>query len=265
MWSNNIIIQTTIMSKNKLLKDCKVLSIANFKGGVGKTTSTLNIGSCLADMGYKVLLIDLDPQFNLTQCLFVNDVENVTIYDILTDKAEIKTKKYNDNLHLIPSYFDLIKADHELSSKFKREFILTNKIEQIKSNYDFILIDCAPNLGLLTLNSFIASDYICVPVEAEYLSLSGFKVLSDAIENNGLEIDFVFVTKFDKRKNINNAVYESLHNNLSDDVFLKTKIRTNVALSESPSHQENIFRYSPKSNGAKDYEKLTIELLNKIL
>ena len=133
----------------------KVITLANFKGGVGKTTSTLNIGAGLSILNKKVLLIDLDPQFNLTQSLGVDEENNTTIYEALTSQKNVKPVVITDNLHLIPSSLDLIKAELELSSQFKREFILSKVIESYKANYDYIIIDCPPALGLLTINSFI--------------------------------------------------------------------------------------------------------------
>ena len=240
----------------------KVITLANFKGGVGKTTSTLNIGAGLSMLSKKVLLIDLDPQFNLTQSLGVDEEDNTTIYEALTSQKHIKPVVITENLHLIPSSLDLIKAELELSSQFKREFILTKVIEPYKAKYDYIIIDCPPALGLLTINSFIASDYIFIPIEAEFLALKGYTILNEAIGKVGLQIDKVFITKYDKRKILNKNVSESIRTNLQDKVF-KTVIRDNIALAEAPSQGLDIFRYNNKSKGAEDYLALSKEVLKR--
>ena len=240
----------------------KVITLANFKGGVGKTTSTLNIGAGLSILNKKVLLIDLDPQFNLTQSLGVDEDNNTTIYEALTSQKHIKPVVITENLHLIPSSLDLIKAELELSSQFKREFILTKVIEPYKAKYDYIIIDCPPALGLLTINSFIASDYIFIPIEAEFLALKGYTILNEAISKVGLQIDKVFITKYDKRKILNKNVSETIKANLQDKVF-KTVIRDNIALAEAPAKGQSIFEYNPDSTGAEDYLSLCKEIIQE--
>ncbi len=236
-----------------------VISIANFKGGVSKTTSSVNIGACLANKRKKVLLIDLDPQYNLTQSLGVTETSK-PIYGALKEEFSLEPIKVYKNLDIIPSSLDLIKAEIELSAKFKREEILNKLLEPIKDNYDFILIDCPPSLGVLTINAFVASDFIYVPIEAEFLALKGYTILTEAISWVGLEIDKVFITKYDSRKILNRNVLESLKENLGSKVF-KTVIRQNVSLAEAPTQGLDIFRYNKNSNGAKDYESLTKEII----
>lgn len=236
-----------------------IISIANFKGGVSKTTSSVNIGACLANKRKKVLLIDLDPQYNLTQSLGVTEV-NQPIYGALKGEYSLEPITIYKNLDIIPSSLDLIKAEIELSAKFKREEILSKLLEPIKDNYDFIIIDCPPSLGVLTINAFVCSDFIYVPIEAEFLALKGYTILTEAISWVGLEIDKIFITKYDKRKILNRNVLESLKENLGSKVF-KTVIRQNVSLAEAPTQGVDIFRYNKNSNGAKDYEALTKEII----
>lgn len=237
----------------------KVISIGNFKGGVAKTTSTVNIGAGLNKLGKKVLLIDLDPQFNLTQSLGIEEPKH-TIYEALVKEDKLEPIEVKPGLDVIASSLNLIRADIELSGKFKREFILTKLLEPIKDNYDYIILDCPPALGLLTINSFVASDFIYVPIEAEFLALKGYSVLTEALKLIGLEIDKVFITKYDKRKVLNRNVLESLREALEDKVF-KTVIRTNIALAEAPTKGLDIYSYQPNSSGAKDYLELTKEIL----
>lgn len=237
----------------------KIISIANFKGGVGKTTSTINIGAGLSNRKKRTLLIDLDPQFNLTQSLGITEPKT-TIYDSLCGKQKLQPIEVYKNLEVVASSLHLVRAEGELNARFKREFILSKLLEPIKANYDYILIDCPPALGILTMNSFIASDYIFIPIEAEYLALSGYSILAEALEEVGLEIDKVFITKFDSRKILNRNVEESIRKNLPDKIF-KTKIRNNIALAEAPAQSLDIFRYDSKSNGAEDYLNLCKEII----
>lgn len=237
----------------------KIISIGNFKGGVGKTTSTVNIGAGLHKLGKRVLLIDLDPQYNLTQSLGVSEPE-ATIYEALTKETGLQPIEVREGLDIIASSIDLIKAEIELSSQFQRELILTKLIDPIKKDYDYILIDCPPTLGLLTINSFVASDFIIVPIEAEYLSLKGYSVLTEALDKIGIEIDRVFITKYDKRKVLNRDVLESIKEALGNKA-LRTVIRTNIALAEAPAKGQDIYNYQPKSSGAEDYLSLSKEIL----
>ena len=238
----------------------KIISIANFKGGVGKTTSTVNIGAGLSMEGKRILLIDLDPQFNLTQSLGLLDADK-PIYGALRGEYALEPVAITEGLFIIPSSLDLIKAEIELSGEFKREDILSRLIAPLTHQYDYILIDCPPSLGLLTINAFIASDEIYVPIEAEFLALKGYAILSEAIGRIGLSIDHVFITKFDGRKVLNRNVLDTIRHSLSDIAF-KTVIRENIALAEAPTQGLDIFRYAPKSVGADDYRQLVKEILN---
>ena len=239
----------------------KIIAIANFKGGVGKTTSVLNIGAAMARAGKQTLLIDLDPQANLTNSLDVTVKDSdTTIYKILRKIDKPKALQVADCLFVIPSSLELNKAELELSSEFKREEILGKLLKPYQNAYDYILLDCPPSLGLLTINAFVAADYILVPIEAEYLALKGYAILNEAIGAVGLDIDRVFITKYDSRKILNRDVKESIENALHDKLF-KTLIRDNIALAEAPAQGLDIFRYNPKSYGAEDYESLCREIL----
>jgi chromosome partitioning protein len=239
----------------------KTISIANFKGGVGKTTSTINIGAAIHQAGKRVLLLDLDPQFNLTQSLGVTDVER-PVYGSLRGEYPLTPITIMDGLDLIPSSLELIKAEIELAAEFKRENILDRLLANLTPQYDYILLDCPPSLGLLTINAFVASDDIYVPVEAEFLALKGYAVLSEAIGRIGLTIDKVFVTKYDGRKILNRNVLDTIQGSLGDAAF-KTCIRENVALAEAPTQGLDIFRYAPKSIGADDYRALALEIMSR--
>lgn len=245
----------------------KVISISNHKGGVGKTTSSLNIGAGLAIENKKVLLIDLDPQANLTQSLGIEESEK-TIYGALREHYPLTPLEINDNLFLVPSTLDLSGAEVELSAEAGREYILKELIEQVQGDYDYVIIDTPPSLGLLTINAFTASNQILIPLQAQYLALQGLSKLLEVIEkiqkrlNKDLEIGGVFITQYDKRKILNRNVVETVENYFDDKLF-KTKIRDNIALAEAPTQGKDIFEYNSKSNGAEDYAQLILELLNK--
>jgi chromosome partitioning protein len=238
----------------------KIISIANFKGGVGKTTSTVNIGAGMSAINKRVLLIDLDPQFNLTQSLGLMHTDK-PIYGALRGEYALSPITIAAGLDIISSSLDLIKAEIELSAEFKREEILSRLIAPLNAQYDYILIDCPPSLGLLTINAFVASDEIYVPIEAEFLALKGYAILNEAIGRIGLTIDKVFITKFDGRKVLNRNVLDTIRHSLGEAAF-KTVIRENIALAEAPTQGLDIFRYAPKSVGADDYRQLVQEIIS---
>lgn len=245
----------------------KVISISNHKGGVGKTTSTINIGAGLNQLGKKILLIDLDPQANLTQSLGILEPTK-TIYGALRGEYKLEPIEILSGFDVIPSTLDLSGAEIEMSSEPGREYILKELIDQIRDSYDYVLIDSPPSLGLLTLNSFVASDEILIPLQAQYLALQGMTKLIEVIGkvkkrlNKKLEIGGVFITQYDNRKVLNRDVVSAIESHFSDDVF-DTKIRDNVALAEAPAQGVDIFRYQPKSFGAEDYLALSKEILDK--
>lgn len=243
----------------------KVISISNHKGGVGKTTSTINIGAALHKLGKKVLLIDLDPQANLSQSLGLIDQEK-NIYGAIRGEYNLTPIQVLKGWDLIPSTLDLSGAEIELSGEAGREYVLRELIEPLRASYDFILIDSPPSLGLLTINSFTASDEIIIPLQAQFLALQGLTKLMEVIEkikkrlNKELEIGGVIVTQYDSRKVLNRDVVDTIKTHFKEKVF-STMIRDNVALAEAPAQGLDIFRYNPKSYGAEDYLAITKELL----
>ena len=237
-----------------------IISICNFKGGVAKTSSTLNIGAGLARHGKKVLLIDMDPQYNLTTSLGVNVVET-SIYDSLIQQKPLPRLNITDNLDLVPSNIELNKAQIELASEYKREEKLTLLLKPILKEYDYILIDCPPSLGLLTINALVASDLIFVPIEAEFLALKGYSVLNEALVRIGMDLDKLFITKYDGRTVLHKDIAGSIKEHAGDKLF-KTMIRKNVAVAEATTQGIDIFRYDKQSNGAKDYEALVQEIMS---
>jgi chromosome partitioning protein len=245
----------------------KVISISNHKGGVGKTTSTINIGAGLNKLGKKILLIDLDPQANLSQSLGLIDQER-NIYGALRGEYKLQTIEMLKGLEVIPSTLDLSGAEVEMSGEAGREYILRELIEPIRASYDYILIDNPPSLGLLTINSFTASDLVFIPLQAQYLALQGLTKLLEVIDkikkrlNKELKVGGVFITQYDRRKVLNRNVVDTIQAHFKEDVF-KTKVRDNIALAEAPAQGLDIFRYNPKSYGAEDYLSLSKEILKR--
>lgn len=245
----------------------KVISVANHKGGVGKSTSAVNIGAGLGKAGKRVLLIDLDPQGNLSQSLGVKTTER-TVYGAMRGEYPLTPVKINDKLSVVPSNIDLAGAEIELSSEAGREFFLRELIEPLKKNHDYILIDCPPSLGLLTLNGLTAADEVYVPMQSEYLAMHGLSKLLEIVEktkkrlNKNLILGGVILTMHDARKVLHRDIAKTINANFKDKVF-KTKIRDTVALAEAPTKGVDIFRYAPKSNGAVDYSDLCKEILGK--
>lgn len=250
----------------------KVISISNHKGGVGKTTSAINIGAGLCILGKKVLLVDLDPQANLSQSLGIRDYEP-NIYTYLKSisnnyRLTVKPISIYLNLDVIPSTLDLSGAEVELSGEAGREYILRELLDPLRAHYDYIIIDSPPSLGLLTINSFTASDEVYIPLQAQYLAVQGLTKLMEVIEkikkrlNKDLKVGGVFITQYDSRKVLNRDVVATIEKHFKSQVF-KTKIRDNVALAEAPAQGLDIYRYSGKSKGAQDYYALSKEILKK--
>ena len=245
----------------------KVISLAQHKGGTGKTTSCINLGAGLTILGKKVLLIDLDPQANASISLGITDPE-FNIYGALRGEYKITPIQIVKGLDIVPSTLDLSGAEIELSSETGREYILKELIEPLRSSYDYILIDCSPSLGLLVINALTASQEVIIPLQAQYLALRGLSKLLEVVDkitkrlNKELKVGGVFITQYDSRKVLNRDVVASIETHFNNELF-NTKIRDNVALAEAPTQGLDIFRYSPKSYGAEDYLSLCKEILKR--
>ena len=247
----------------------KIISIANQKGGVGKTTTTVNLSTILAKKGKKVLLIDADPQGNATSGLGVEKDVLKSTYDILVNDTEIE-ETYQEtivkNLKVCPSNMNLAGAEVELVSMLSREQRLKEKLSVVKDEFDYILIDCPPSLGLITLNAFTASDSVLIPVQCEYFALEGLGQLLNTINlvkkhlNKSLYTEGALLTMYDIRTNLSNQVVKEVKKYFEDKVY-KTVIPRNVKLSEAPSYGMPITLYDPKSKGAKSYDKFAKEFL----
>ena len=247
----------------------KIISVANQKGGVGKTTTTVNLSTILAKSGKKILLIDADPQGNATSGLGVEKEVEFSTYDILVNDTEIKDalqKTIIKNLLLCPSNMNLAGAEVELVSMMSREQRLKEKLEEIKDKFDYIFIDCPPSLGLITLNAFTASDSVLIPVQCEYFALEGLGQLLNTINlvkkhlNKTIMIEGALLTMYDIRTNLSNQVVKEVKKYFNDKVY-KTVIPRNVRLSEAPSYGMPITEYDPRSKGAKAYSKFAKEFL----
>lgn len=244
------------------------IAFSNHKGGVGKTTSVANIGAALAKRGRKVLLVDLDAQRNLTSSYLPDaDVEkqDVTIYEALRGEAALPIIPLRDGLALVPAGIELAKADLQLSQQLAREQLLKRALAPHAAAYDYILLDCPPSLGVLTINALTAADALYIPLTAETLPLKGLRMLEEVAEaircnlNSSLSLSGVFVTKYDERRSLNKAILDAIAQRYGDALF-KTKIRDNIAVAEAPLAQAPVVEYKPSSNGARDYEALTDEI-----
>ena len=247
----------------------KVISVANQKGGVGKTTTTVNLGTIIAKKGKKVLLIDADPQGNASSGLGVEKDVEYSTYDILVNDTKLEDTIQDTiikNLKVCPANMSLAGAEVELVSMMSREQRLKEKLDEIKDQFDYIFIDCPPSLGLITLNSFTASDSVLIPVQCEYFALEGLGQLLNTVNlvkkhlNKSLEIEGALLTMYDARTNLSNQVVKEVKKYFEGKVY-KTVIPRNVRLSEAPSYGMPISLYDPRSKGAKAYEKLAKEFL----
>lgn len=249
-----------------------IISFLNNKGGVAKTTSTINIGAALHKKGYRVLLIDLDAQASLTQSLGISSELEKTIYEALIGEKKVQETiiSIKENLDIIPSQLDLSMVEIELAGEISRESILKDILAPIKNRYDFILIDCSPAIGLLTMNALVASDKIIIPILSEYLAIRGMsKLLGFAKKiktklNPQLDIAGLLLTRYTARKNLTQMVEATLRENFGTNVLQNT-IRENISLAEAPTAGLTIFDYAPKSTGASDYLSACDELLTIIL
>ena len=248
----------------------KIIGVANQKGGVGKTTTAVNLAAALGVLEKKVLLIDADPQANATSGLGIEEV-NFSTYNLLEHSADVKDciqKTSSPNLDLVPSHIDLVAAEIELVDRDKREYMLKKALEEVRSEYDYIIIDCAPSLGLITVNALTAADSVIIPIQCEYFALEGLGKLLNTVKNvqkihnYDLDIEGLLLTMYDSRLRLSNQVVEEVNTHFPEMVF-ETIISRNVRLSEAPSFGESILMYDAESKGAIQYIQLAEEVLLK--
>lgn len=248
----------------------RVIAIANQKGGVGKTTTSINLSSCLAELGKKVLLVDIDPQGNATSGVGIvkQNLEN-TVYELFIEEctvSECLTQSVVDNLNVLPSNVNLSGAEIDLIGVENREFILKNVLDTIKDLYDYVIIDCPPSLNVLTVNAMTAADSVIVPIQCEYYALEGLSQLIHTINliqdrlNNKLEIDGIVFTMYDSRTNLSSDVVENVKSNIHINIY-DTVIPRNVRLAEAPSFGLPIHMYDGRSAGAVAYKNLAKEII----
>lgn len=250
----------------------RIIAIANQKGGVGKTTTAINLSASLAEKGRKVLAIDMDPQGNLSSGLGLdkNTIEG-TIYDMIIGESDVEKVIHKDtieNLDILPSNVDLSAVEIEMIDVENKEFIVKNAMQKVRDNYDYVIIDCPPSLSLLTVNAMTTADSVLVPIQCEYYALEGLSQLIHTVElvkdrlNPILEIEGVVFTMYDARTNLSLQVVENVKDNLEQNIY-KTIIPRNIRLAEAPSYGTPINEYDPKSSGAESYMRLAEEVISK--
>lgn len=248
----------------------KIIAVANQKGGVGKTTTSVNLSACLGVLEKRILLIDADPQANATSSFGINDIESGTYECLEHQKNAIECiqKSSSPNVDVMPAQLDLVAAELELVDKDSREFMLKEALKEVKNNYDYIIIDCAPSLGLITINALTAADSVIVPIQCEYFALEGLGKLMNTIksiqniQNPQLDIEGLLLTMYDSRLRLSNLVIDEVKTHFQDMVF-KTIIQRNVRLSEAPSYGETIIMYDATCRGAINYLNLAQEFIDK--
>lgn len=265
-------VQTTHENCSERQKMGKIIALANQKGGVGKTTTTINLAASLATLEKNVLVVDADPQANASSGLGV-DIKQVdcSLYECIIDHADVRDAIYTtdiDGLDIIPSHIDLVGAEIEMLNVDDREKVIKKLLEPIRDDYDYILIDCSPSLGLITVNSLTAADSVIIPVQCEYFALEGISKLLNTIKiiksklNTKLEIEGFLLTMYDSRLRLANQIYDEVKRHFQELVF-KTVIQRNVKLSESPSHGLPVILYDADSTGSKNHLALAKEIISK--
>ena len=244
----------------------KTIAVVNHKGGVGKTTTTLNLGKALSLLGQKVLIVDIDPQANLSQSLKIEDPER-SVYHSITERSPVPIQEVTKDLHIVPASLDLSSAEVKLIAEVNGYFRLKEGLAEVQDNYDFILIDCPPSLGILTINALIAASEVIIVVQSQYLAIKGLNTVMDLIEelrknlNNKLKVMGLLLTQIN-RTVVSKSIVESVQGNYENEVF-QTQIRQNVALVEASTVGQDIFDYDESSHAAQDYMNLAKEILNK--
>lgn len=250
----------------------RIIAIANQKGGVGKTTTAINLSACLAEKGKKVLAVDMDPQGNMTSGLGLDKEEiEKTVYDLIIGEAgieEVICKNALENLDILPTGIDLSAAEIELIGVENKEYIIRDEVHKVRDNYDFIIIDCPPSLNLLTINALTAANTVLVPIQCEYYALEGLSQIIQTVDlvkkklNPKLELEGVVFTMYDARTNLSLEVVENVKNYLNRAIY-KTIIPRNVRLAEAPSHGMPINLYDTRSAGAESYRMLAAEVISR--